>query len=73
MIKLNDHYFIAWLKVVKGYSVDLESSNIAVDMTPAEYTAGLEEYNSTAKPVLKEVRTMVKTLAGLKKPQMAQG
>ena len=65
MIKLNDHYFVAWLKVVKGYTVDVNNAQVYVAMTPQQYTDALEEYTATHKPVLSEIRKVVKLLASL--------
>lgn len=65
MIKLNDHYFIAWLKVVKQYEFTVTNGVVMVKMTPREYTEAKNEYTSTHKPVLKEIRKVVKTLAAL--------
>ena len=65
MIKLNDHYFIAWLKVVKHYEFSVVNNVIMVNMTPREYTEAKNEYENTHKPVLKEIRKVVKTLATL--------
>jgi DNA-binding cell septation regulator SpoVG len=63
MIKLNDHYFIAWLKIVKGYPIVKKAEGIYVEMTPENYSKGLTEYENTHKPVLKEIRKVVKELA----------
>ncbi len=65
MIKLNDHYFIAWLKVIKNYDFAILNNKVYVYMTPAQYGDALIEYNITHKPVLKEIRQVVKTLASL--------
>ena len=62
MIKLRDHYFIAWLKVFKNYNI-IFNDGILVNMTPKEYTQALEEYDATLKPLLKEIRKTVKELA----------
>lgn len=67
MIKLRDHYFISWLKVVKNINVHIHENVIYVDMSPKEYTEYLEEYNNTLKPLLKEIRKSVKELASLTK------
>ena len=63
MVKLRDHYFIAWLKTVKKYEISLTESGIYVNMTNAEYTEALAEYKSTLKPILKEIRHIVKELS----------
>jgi hypothetical protein len=65
LIRLNDHYFIAWLKVVKNYNFNILNNTICVDMTYTQYSAVLKEYEQTHKPVLKEIRKVVKTLAAL--------
>ena len=64
MIKLNDHYFIAWLKIVKNIKINT-LNGIKVDMTSKEYTEYLKEYNQSLKPILKEVRKTVKELNSL--------
>jgi len=63
MIKLRDHYFIAWLKVSKNYSVTMSEKGIFVDINNKEYKEALDEYNDTMKPMLKEIRKFVKELA----------
>lgn len=63
MIKLRDHYFIAWLKVVKGKEIFLSKDGIYVNINKSEYRDALEEYDASLKPVLKEVRKIVKELA----------
>lgn len=63
MIKINDHYFIAWLKTIKEYNFEKRSSGIYVDMTKEQYTLALKEYKETYKPILKEIRKVVKELA----------
>jgi len=65
MIKLNDHYFIAWLKVVKNYDFTIVNNAVYVDMSSLEYSESLKEYQETDKHVLKEVRKVVKLLAAL--------
>lgn len=65
MIKLNDHYFIAWLKAVKGYSFTISNGSIYVDMTSSQYSDALIEYQERYKPILKEIRKTVKVLAAL--------
>ncbi len=65
MIKLNDHYFIAWLNIVKGYEFVIGRNQISVYMTPAQYTQAKEEYELGHKPILKEIRRTVKLLASL--------
>lgn len=66
MVKLRDHYFIAWLKVVKNkdFSVD-PALNIYVDITSDELKVFSEEYKSTLKPLLQEIRNTVKHLNNL--------
>ncbi len=63
MIKLRDHYFIAWLKVVKDFEVIFAEGSVFVDMSPQDYTLTLIEYDQTLKPLLKEIRKTVKELA----------
>ena len=65
MIKLNDHYFIAWLNIVKGYEFVVGQNGVSVYMTPAQYTQAKEEYENSYKPILKEIRRTVKLLASL--------
>lgn len=65
MVKLNDHYFIAWLKVVKSYEFTLLDKAVYVNMTPMQYSAALKEYEDSHKPLLKEIRKVVKLLAAL--------
>ena len=63
MIKLNDHYFIAWLKVVKKFEVSLTNKGTYVFMSQDEYTKSLREYKTIYQPILKEIRKTVKELA----------
>jgi hypothetical protein len=65
MIKLRDHYFIAWLNVVKDihYSINNNNNGVLVDMSRDEYTKYLEEYKSSIQPVLKKIRVVVKELS----------
>lgn len=65
MIKLRDHYFIAWLKVVKERDIFISEDGIYVDINKKEYDEISQEYSDTLKPVLKEIRKMVKELASL--------
>lgn len=64
MIKLRDHYFISWLKVVKNKEIIIDNklSSILVDITSNELSTYLKEYNNTLKPILKEIRKNVKEL-----------
>lgn len=64
-IKLNDHYFIAWLSVVKKINYNIVDNKIFVEMSSSEYTDYLKEYNETLKPVLCNIRLTVKKLASL--------
>lgn len=64
-MKLNDHYFIAWLKT-KGYLYVLKETGIYVDITPEALQVELKQYNEI-KPLLKEVRSTVKFLASIYK------
>lgn len=63
MIKLRDHYFIAWLKVVKEKEIFMSEDGIYVDINKSEYKEISQEYSDTLKPVLKEIRKIVKELA----------
>lgn len=63
MIKLRDHYFIAWLNVVKDIRYCLNNNEVLVDMGREEYTRYLEEYKSSIQPVLKKIRVVVKELS----------
>jgi len=63
MIKLRDHYFIAWLRVLKKYEIEFNDGAVFVDMSSKEYTQALQEYDETLKPLFKEVRKTVKELA----------
>ena len=63
MILLRDHYFIAWLKVVKNYNVIRKKDKIFIDINKTEYDEALDEYNATMKPIMKEIRCLVKELA----------
>lgn len=65
MVKLNDHYFIAWLKIKKGYNFTIDNGKIMVDMSGIEYTELKTEYEATDKPLLREVRLVVKELLSL--------
>ena len=65
MVKLNDHYFIAWLHTVKGYEFVVGENGVSVYMTPAQYTEAKEEYESGYKPILKQIRRTVRLLASL--------
>mgnify|MGYP006883188379 CR=1 FL=1 len=65
MVKLNDHYFISWLSVVKKYEFVVEDEKVFVYMSPTQYTEALYEYNKSYKPILKEIRKVVKLLAAL--------
>lgn len=65
MTKLNDHYFIAWLKVKKKYNFTIVDRKVVVDMTDKEYTELKAEYEKTDKPLLKEIRQVVKELVFL--------
>lgn len=63
MIKLRDHYFIAWLNVVKGIQYNINNNEILVKMSREEYTKYLEEYRMVIQPVLKKIRFVVKELS----------
>ena len=63
MEKINDHYFIAWLKVKKNYDFTIVDNKVMVDMSPEEYTAAKLEYEQGLKPILKQIRVVVKQLA----------
>lgn len=65
MIKLRDHYFVAWLNVVKDvrYNIEINNNEILVEMTREEYTKYLEEYKTGIQPVLKKIRFVVKALS----------
>lgn len=63
MIKLRDHYFIAWLKVVKGCEVHMLDDGIFVNISNDEYSKVMREYELTMKDLLKEIRKFVKELA----------
>ena len=61
MVKLNDHYFVAWLKV-KGYEVVASGEGIYVKIDRKDVASELKEYEKI-KPLLKEIRSTVKVLA----------
>ena len=63
MIKLRDHYFIAWLNAVKDIRYIINNNEVLVDMGREEYTRYLEEYKSGIQPVLKKIRVVVKELS----------
>jgi DNA-binding cell septation regulator SpoVG len=63
MIKLRDHYFIAWLKVVKDKEIIINDDGVFVNVASSVFKDIQEEYNKTAKPVFKEVRKLVKQLS----------
>lgn len=63
MILLRDHYFIAWLKVVKKYDIVLLNGKIFININKSEYDEALNEYKNTMKPIMKEIRSLVKELA----------
>jgi hypothetical protein len=63
MIKLRDHYFIAWLKIIKKRSFEITDNGIFVDINNCEYKELLDEYSASMKPLLKEIRSIVKELA----------
>jgi hypothetical protein len=61
MIKLRDHYFIAWLNVVKDIHYSINNNNgVLVDMSRDEYTKYLEEYKSSIQPVQKRFALLLK-------------
>lgn len=64
-IRLRDHYFIAWLNVVKGKAYKIVGNDIFVDMNKDDYTVYLDEYRKDAQPVLKRIRSVVKELCTL--------
>jgi len=70
MIRLNDHYFISWLMVVKKYEIKISDKKIYVNMTSQQYTDALDEYKSNCGPVMKEIRKNVKRLASLTSKQL---
>jgi hypothetical protein len=62
-VRLRDHYFIAWLKVVKEKEIFIdENLNINIDITPGELKSLMEEYKTTLKPLLQGIRLTVKEL-----------
>ena len=63
MILVRDHYFIAWLKVVKNYNIIKRKHKMFIDINKSEYDEALNEYNNTMKPIMKEIRRTVKELA----------
>jgi hypothetical protein len=63
MIRLRDHYFIAWLKVFKGYKVIFSKNGVLVNINKNEYEMVRKEYESSLKPLFKEIRQLVKELA----------
>lgn len=64
-IRLRDHYFIAWLNVVKGKTYKIVGNDIFVDMNKDDYTVYLDEYRKNTQPVLKRIRSVVKELCTL--------
>lgn len=62
MIRLRDHYFVSWLKVVKQREIHIIDSDIYVSINNLEYNDLLKEYESTLKPVLKQIRKFVREL-----------
>jgi len=67
MIKLRDHYFIAWLVVNKNIQYKIsDSSDIMVDINSQEYTEFKTEYEMTDKPLLVKIRKVVKELNRLR-------
>jgi len=62
VIKLNDHYFISWLNVVKGINYQIIDNKIVVDISSKEYAIMLEEYNKDLKPLFKSIRATIKEL-----------
>jgi hypothetical protein len=65
LIKLNDHYFIAWLNIVKKIDFVVINNSVNVFMSSEEYSEYLREYKLTLKPLLKEIRSTVKALNNL--------
>jgi len=62
MIRLNDHYFISWLHVVKKYEIEIIDKKVFINMNSKEYKESLIEYKETLKPVLTEIRKNVRYL-----------
>ena len=62
MVKLRDHYFIAWINTIKSKEFYIKDECIYVDITEREYSEYLEEYNNSLKPILTKIRYVVKEL-----------
>jgi hypothetical protein len=60
--KINDHNFVAWLKIVKGVEYEATIKGILVNISPSEYYLFQKEYENTHKPLLQEIRALVKKL-----------
>jgi len=63
MIRLRDHYFIAWLKVFKGINFIIDDKGVQININNTELEQLLAEYEQTLKPLFKEVRKTVKILS----------
>lgn len=61
-IRLNDHYFIAWLNKVKQIEYHIINNHIVIFIEQVKYDTYLTEYENTHKPLLKEIRKTVKLL-----------
>ena len=64
-IRLNDHYFISWLHIVKHIDYNIVNNNVIVYMKQDEYNKFLLEYEDTHKPLLREIRKTIKLLNNL--------
>lgn len=65
MVRINDHYFVAWLKIKKNFNFTIVDNKVMVDMSPLEYSEAKIEYEQGLKPVLKQIREIVKQLAAV--------
>lgn len=62
MIKLNDHYFVSWLNSVKNIKYNIMDKKIYVNISSDDYNKYLHEYNVTMKPILRNIRKIIREL-----------
>jgi hypothetical protein len=67
--KINDHNFVAWLKIIKGIEYQASLKGILVNISPSDYYIFQREYENTHKSLLQEIRALVKKLKQQQSPK----
>jgi len=68
MVRIRDHYFVAWLNVTKNVNYTVKENYVLIHINDKEYSEYLEEYKQDMKPVLKKIRSLVKEMNTINSP-----